>query len=679
MRFLSMMGSSFGCSSTGERLVSAARDGDVQEAMALLEYNPRLARYSTFGVRNSPLHYSAAQGHHEIVSLLLGCGVDINIRNYRGQTALMQACQHGHWEVVQTLVLYNANIHRVDYLNGGTALHFAALNGHSRCIRLLLADYIPSTPSFWDVMRKKSNGRESKNDFDEGVLFKMVNQPADGGITALHMAALNGHVDSVHLLLDLGASLSEITVEDGTTIDLIGAGSTPLHYAACGGSVQCCQILISRSASLTVKNANGWTPLMVARSWHRDSLEELLSKQPESRQQILPSPYLSLPLRSIVKIARECGWKNSEFVPTCLDPCVVCLERKCTVTAEGCNHEFCTRCALYLCSTNCTSSIAHGPPGSIACPLCRHGIVSFTMLPGAITSIKEIARTSISFSLCACSGEVSDSASMLTPLRKSDFTCTLISPLSSSSFRSLSCQRFPSIKLNSSRCLGGSESHETLTPSLNLKEAVLEDELLAAARLRVRSFNKLDHSTYGIHDHIKYLAEREFEALKERVAGRRVGFRKVSCINASIPLSQISSGADELCSSCKFYENGEDRIVIGTLDLNQCLRLPDEITGKRPEGIGADLTRAYLSNVCVAKELLRNGVGYSLIARSKIVAQEWGITDLYVHVADDNDPAKELYLKSGFIYENDEPAWQARFLDRPRRILLWTEISEKLC
>lgn len=69
MRFLSLVGNSFGCSASGERLVSAARDGDVQEAKALLEYNPRLARYSTFGVRNSPLHYSAAHGHHEVYIL----------------------------------------------------------------------------------------------------------------------------------------------------------------------------------------------------------------------------------------------------------------------------------------------------------------------------------------------------------------------------------------------------------------------------------------------------------------------------------------------------------------------------------------------------------------------------------------------------------------------------------
>ncbi|KAG1326502.1 E3 ubiquitin-protein ligase XBAT32 [Cocos nucifera] len=462
MGFLSMMGNSFGCSASGERLVSAARDGDLQEAKALLEYNPRLARYSTFGVRNSPLHYSAAQGHHEIVSLLLESGVDINLRNIRGQTALMQACQYGHWEVVQTLMLFKANIHRTDYLNGGTALHFAALNGHTRCIRLLLADYVPSISGFWNMMRKPTQ-EVSIADFDVGALSKIVNKKADGGITALHMAALNGHTESVQLLLDLGASVSEVTVEDGTTIDLIGAGSTPVHYAACGGNAACCQVLIARGASITAENANGWTPLMVARSWHRNWLESILNKQPESRVHILPSPYLSLPLMSIMRIARECGWRNKNQSPACIDPCVVCLERKCTVAAEGCDHEFCTRCALYLCSTNSTSTIAAGPPGSIPCPLCRHAIVSFSKLSGT-SPIRGLPRTSLSLSLCTTCPAVGSGSttSMTTQLCKPDFHCTRIPPLGSSSFRSLSCQRFPSMKLNSTLCMGAPETSPCL-------------------------------------------------------------------------------------------------------------------------------------------------------------------------------------------------------------------------
>lgn len=50
-----------------------------------------------------------------------------------------------------------------------------------------------------------------------------------------------------------------------------------------------------------------WTPLMVARSWHRNWLEEILNpttEQPQSHPSNVPSPFLCLPLMSIVKIAQ---------------------------------------------------------------------------------------------------------------------------------------------------------------------------------------------------------------------------------------------------------------------------------------------------------------------------------------------------------------------------------------
>eukprot|EP00250_Pteridium_aquilinum_P007825 c17469_g1_i1 orf=559-1602(+) len=334
------MGNSFGCSASGERLVSAARDGDLAEARALLEFNPLLAKYSTFGALNSPLHFAAAKGHNEIVNLLLEHGADVNIRNYCGQTALMQACRYGHWEVVQTLLLYKANVSRADYLNRRTAFHFAAVNGHARCIRLLVSDYIPSAPYRWSnsaSLAKRGETPAGKAQADQTALSKLVSKAADGGITALHLAALNGHLDCVQLLLDLLANVSATTFHYGTAIDLIGAGSTPLHYAACGGSLHCCQVLIARGASRTSLNCNGWIPWDVARVWGRHGLESLLA--PNS-QVIVPSfptsRFLSLPLMSIMQIARDQGLKSGEPLPEgSSDYCAVCLDYKCTVAAEG--------------------------------------------------------------------------------------------------------------------------------------------------------------------------------------------------------------------------------------------------------------------------------------------------------------------------------------------------------
>ncbi|EXC15955.1 E3 ubiquitin-protein ligase XBAT33 [Morus notabilis] len=353
------MGNSFGCSASGERLVSAARDGDLVEAKMLLDCNPCLAKYSTFGGLNSPLHFAAAKGHNEIVALLLENGADVNSRNYCGQTALMQACRYGHWEVVQTLMLFRCNVARADYLSGRTALHFAAVNGHVRCIRLVVADFVPSAPyeaTYTQIDSERLDDACLKNKNYQSALSKFVNKSADGGVTALHMAALNGYFDCVQLLLDLHANVSAVTFHYGTSMDLIGL------------------VLLARGASKMTLNCNGWLPVDVARMWGRHWLEPLLTPTSDLAIPTFPlSNFLSLPLMSALNIARECGFKSMTTSSDDSDLCAVCLERACSVAAEGCGHELCVRCALYLCSTSNIPSEVMGPPGpfpSVAIPLC---------------------------------------------------------------------------------------------------------------------------------------------------------------------------------------------------------------------------------------------------------------------------------------------------------------------
>ncbi|CAI9762402.1 unnamed protein product [Fraxinus pennsylvanica] len=449
------MGNSFGCSASGERLVSAARDGDYVEAKMLLDCNPCLAKYSTFGGLNSPLHFAAAKGHNEIVALLLENGADVNSRNYCGQTAVMQACRYGHWEVVQTLLLFRCNVTRADYLSGRTALHFAAVNGHVRCLRLVVADFVPSTP-FEPVNAQLNGGRGDRSKPELSTLSKFVNKAADCGITALHMVALNGYFDCVQLLLDLHANVSAVTFHYGTSMDIIGPGSTPLHYAACGGNLKCCQILLARGASRLALNCNKCLPIDVARMWGRHWLEPLLVPNSDLTVPVFPpSHYLSLPLMSVLNIAREYGLQSSATGDD-TEICAVCLERACTVAAEGCAHELCIRCAFYLCSTSNFRSESLITPGSIPCPLCRHGIVSFVKLPGSAG--KEI-KFPISLSLCTpCvlhhrEQGISDTSS------SPDTSKKCAASVSSDIFCPVTCSPFPSVAIPLCTCNEGPCQH----------------------------------------------------------------------------------------------------------------------------------------------------------------------------------------------------------------------------
>jgi len=211
-----------------------------------------------------------------------------------------------------------------------------------------------------------------------------VNRAGSGGVTALHLAALHGHADCVHLLIDEHADLAAQTLPCvASPMGSIGAGSTPLHYAAAGGEVKCCQILVSRGADRTAVNCNGWLPVDVARTWGCHWLEHVLS--PKSHLPIPkfpPSGYLSSPLASVLSLARDCGLvlnTSSEFSDGVVDDgdaCAVCLERPCNVAAEVCGHELCVKCALDLCSVIKSYDVP-GIAGSIPCPLCRSAIASF--------------------------------------------------------------------------------------------------------------------------------------------------------------------------------------------------------------------------------------------------------------------------------------------------------------
>ncbi|VAH98820.1 unnamed protein product [Triticum turgidum subsp. durum] len=338
------MGNALGCAGLGERLAAAARDGDAAEVRRLLAADPGLARCTaTFGNLSSPLHLAATKGHHEIAALLLEKGADANARNVYGQTPLMQACRSGHWEVVQTLLAFRCN----------------------------------------------------------GVEGGRADRP--------HGAARGGGGRARHLLVDERASLDAQTLPCAAApMAAIGAGSTPLHYAASGGEVRCCQVLVSRGADRMAANCNGWLAVDVARMWKCHWLEHVLA--PKSQLPVPkfpPSAYLSLPLPSLLAVARDYAAAPESFAAAVAgnddDACSVCLERPCNVAAEVCGHELCLKCAMDLCTVMKAYEVP-GLAGTVPCPLCRSGIASFRKAVAAATAPPEDDHQSMSGGSlpCAC-------------------------------------------------------------------------------------------------------------------------------------------------------------------------------------------------------------------------------------------------------------------------------------
>jgi ankyrin repeat protein len=120
---------------------------------------------------------AAESGDVNTVKRLVNCSCDSCTADRRGlNTPLMLAAANGHVEVVRVLLDGGADVRRVNYINWN-ALHKAAAFEHLEVCRLLL---------------------------DRGV---KVNAEGWRKYTALHIAAYEGYLSVVQLLVERGADV----------------------------------------------------------------------------------------------------------------------------------------------------------------------------------------------------------------------------------------------------------------------------------------------------------------------------------------------------------------------------------------------------------------------------------------------------------------------------------------
>ena len=249
-------------------LVAAVKAQSLPTVEALVRAEAAIAP-SKCGVWG-PLHEAAAAGCARVLHLLLDAGAQeahVNQPALRERRPLDIACEGGYLAIVQSLLESGAQVRAANF-QGMTALHYACSNGHVECALALI---------------------------QHGADVNSLAQPVPGvGWGALHFAASGSHNRVVDVLVLHGANTDASNVEAPLLLaarrgcvevarSLLQAGAdanarsrdvvreTALHAAIAAGHDSLACFLARNGADVNLPTQHGDTPLHYAARWSRSA------------------------------------------------------------------------------------------------------------------------------------------------------------------------------------------------------------------------------------------------------------------------------------------------------------------------------------------------------------------------------------------------------------------------
>lgn len=266
------------CGQTALHLAAECGSIGVVKQLLLLK-GIELTHLDTY--RFAPIHRAAANGHAEIVSLLLGTGDPTNIINsqtHSGETPLHLAAQNEHDNVVKLLLegdAFKLDVNIVDSKRQ-TALHLGAYNGCVGIVETLLERVDI------DVNKVDSNAQTALHiaadrghrEITEEILARNdtnVNIVNSNTQAALHIAANRGHLEITEMIL----------ARNDTDVNRVDRdGITALHLAVHGGYVGIVRSLLNRvDVDVNILDPNSQTALHISADRdYRDITEIILAR-----------------------------------------------------------------------------------------------------------------------------------------------------------------------------------------------------------------------------------------------------------------------------------------------------------------------------------------------------------------------------------------------------------------
>jgi len=189
-------------------------------------------------------------------------GIDVNLRDERGRTAMHAAVDNRKHHVLEYLLSRNEINAEVKTNHGHTPLHTAMMEGNDEAIRLLLRhnvnlnDTTDSGASYLHVCIAYGAENVRNNTVRRLLDLGMwADLPDDDGDTPLVMAIIFGHFDIMRVLIERGADVSSRNK----------SGITPLHHATMSSQpVTTINLLMDHGANICATDNDGHTPLALA-------------------------------------------------------------------------------------------------------------------------------------------------------------------------------------------------------------------------------------------------------------------------------------------------------------------------------------------------------------------------------------------------------------------------------
>ncbi len=258
-------------------LMSAARAGNLGAVTALMNHGADVNARETYRGQTA-LMWAAAERHAAVVAALLDHGADWKIRSFErpteipklsaassitpmargGLSALHFAAREGDSETVRVLLDHGADINQRDG-DGSTALVVALLNKHYAFAKFLLDHGADPNVADNRGMAPLYAAIESRNQDYSALPSRKDEEPAGASLEAIRAVLAHGADLNAQLTKNLPGKSG---MDSGdTTLD---AGTTPLMRAARSGDAAVMKILLDRGANTKLTTKDGNTAFMFA-------------------------------------------------------------------------------------------------------------------------------------------------------------------------------------------------------------------------------------------------------------------------------------------------------------------------------------------------------------------------------------------------------------------------------